>query len=106
MKRFTLFSATLILMSALSACGKKDNPKPTMPQNDTQPSNVAPSIMPDLSPTIETNIPDPTVNENSQGFEGMEENSTESIIETFDNTGTDNPMNETNRTDRSKALQK
>lgn len=106
MKRFTLFAATLILMSALSACGKKDNPKPTMPQNNTQPTTVAPTIMPELPPTIETNIPDPTVNENSQGFDTMDDNFTDSTSETFDSTVTDNTTNQVNRTDKTKTLRK
>ena len=76
MKRLGLIAIVLALLATVSACGKRDEPAPTQPQSNTQPSTVAPSIMPEENPTLDTNIPDPTVNENSQGMGGMENGST------------------------------
>ncbi len=107
MKKFTLFAVAFILMSALCACGRKDEPKPTAPQSNTQPSTVAPSLMPELDPTLETNIPDPTVNENSQGFEDMDDNFTDSTMDTSNpNDSTDNHTNKVDRAARSRTFQK
>lgn len=107
MKKITLFTVVLVLMSALCACGKREETKPTAPQYDTQPSTVAPSMMPEIDLTPETNIPDPTVNENSEGFGAMEEEFNDSTIETKEyDDRIDDQTRKAERTENGKTMQK
>lgn len=55
MKRFAFFALVLVLALSLCACGRRnDTPVNTMPSTDM-------SIIPDMDPTLDTNIPDPNV---------------------------------------------
>lgn len=56
MKRIGIFMLTLVIVASLCACGRR---------NDGTPDTVLPStdmsILPDTMPTLDTNIPDPSV---------------------------------------------
>lgn len=51
MKKFSIIAVVLIMALSLAACGRN---------NDNAPSTDM-TILPDLNPTIDTNIPDPDV---------------------------------------------
>ena len=65
MKKFGIFALAVILALSAAGCGKRDNKNPTTTPS-TAPATTAPTVMPEI-PEIETNIPDPTVNDNSTG---------------------------------------
>ena len=56
MKKISIYMLTLIMAVTLCACGRKDNQAPStiMPSTDM-------GILPDTMPTLDTNIPDPSV---------------------------------------------
>ncbi len=79
MKKFGMLALTVILVLSLCACGRRDNRNPTTEPTTIAPTTTpattapattapatteAPTVMPDI-PDMETNIPDPTVNDNS-----------------------------------------
>ena len=73
MKKIGIIVLTVILVGSLCACGRRDNENPTTESATTTPTTVpattapattAPTVIPDI-PEVETNIPDPTVNNNS-----------------------------------------
>ena len=63
MKRIGVFALIFTMLFSLCACRRKEEPKPT----ETRPvaTEPAPTVMPEMDPTIGTNIPDPTVDSNS-----------------------------------------
>ena len=61
MKRMTAIFAAAILCLACAACGCRNNAPATTPT--IRPT--VPTTMPATLPTMETNIPDPEVNDNS-----------------------------------------
>ena len=72
MKKFGLLILSIILVFSLVACGRRNEaPKPTETTPTTIPATqpvTEPSIMPtmpEIDPTLDTNIPDPSVNGNS-----------------------------------------
>lgn len=55
MKKFSILVLVLVLALSLCACGgRNDTPANTMPSTDI-------SVIPDMNPTLDTNIPDPNV---------------------------------------------
>ena len=56
MKKISIFVLTLVIAASLCACGRKknDTPNTVMPSTDM-------SILPETMPTLDTNIPDPSV---------------------------------------------
>lgn len=107
MKRLSMIALVFVLTASLCGCSRKQEPAPTTPQNNTQPSTMAPTVMPEIDPTLDTNIPDPTVNENSQGMGDMEEDSTDSTSGTENNDiGTDNNENGFDNATRSRMFRK
>lgn len=58
MKRFSIIALVFVLSLSLAACGRRKNNEMTVPTTTEATSNT---IMPDIMPTIETNIPDPSV---------------------------------------------
>ena len=59
MKKLSMIALVLVLTLALAACGRRNNNETTAPTT-TEPSTDM-TIIPDIDPTIETNIPDPNV---------------------------------------------
>ena len=59
MKKMSVFILALILIVSLSACGRGNRNDETMPSADTSGTDM--TILPDMNPTIDTNIPDPNV---------------------------------------------
>lgn len=88
MKKIGLITIVLLLTANLCACGRKTESTPTEPQTNTQPAATVPATMPEIDPTLDTNIPDPTVNENSQGM--GKDDSTNGTTGTNDSTGSTN----------------
>ena len=107
MKKIGLITIVLLLAANLCACGRKAEPTPTEPQTNTQPAATVPATMPEIDPTLDTNIPDPTVNENSQGM-GMDDSSDDSIGSTNgtenSDIGTDNNQNGLDNSSRSRMF--
>ena len=54
MKKICIFALVLVFALSLAACGRKDNNETSSPSTDM-------TIIPDIDPTIGTNIPDPSV---------------------------------------------
>lgn len=54
MKRISIIAFVLVLTLSLAACGRRND------TNTSQPSTDA-TILPDMDATIDTNIPDPSV---------------------------------------------
>jgi len=56
MKKISIFVLTLVIAASLCACGRKknDTPNTVMPSTDM-------STLPEIIPTLDTNIPDPSV---------------------------------------------
>lgn len=108
MKKISFIAIAFLLAANLCACSRKTEPAPTQPQNGTQPSTIAPSIMPEIDPTLGTNIPDPTVNENSQGMDMNINDGSENSSTGTDNNeiGTDNNANGLDNSARHRMFQK
>ena len=73
MKKISIIVLAVVLALSAAGCGCSNSSMPeTIPSTTpatttpatTAPATTAPTIMPEI-PEIETNIPDPTVNENS-----------------------------------------
>lgn len=59
MKKISIAVLAAILVLYMAACGRKqDNAPTTMPT--TQPTEM--TILPNIDPTLDTNIPDPNIN--------------------------------------------
>ena len=59
MKKISIAVLAAILVLSMAACGRKqDNTPTTMPT--TQPTKM--TILPNIDPTLDTNIPDPNIN--------------------------------------------
>lgn len=60
MKKISVLILAFLLVCSLAACGRRNN------EDNTTPSTVAPAttlpLMPELDPTLDTNIPDPDIN--------------------------------------------
>ena len=59
MKKFSIITLALVMIIALAACGRGNTDETSTPT--TTSSDFNPTIIPDMDPTIETNIPDPNV---------------------------------------------
>lgn len=66
MKKIIIFALILVLALAMAACGKKND---TNKQDTTVPT-TGNSILPEMDPTVGTNIPDSNVNGNSTDTTG------------------------------------
>lgn len=97
MKKIGTIALAVILALSAAGCGCSNSSIPeTTPSTTpvtttpatTAPATTAPTIMPDI-PEIETNIPDPTVNDNStDDSTGMTDNT--DTTDTTDMTGENN----------------
>lgn len=54
MKRISIIVLTLLLTLSLAACGRRNDAGTNMPSTDA-------TVLPDMDPSFETNIPDPSV---------------------------------------------
>ena len=92
MKKLSIFALILVLVLALAACGKKND---TGSQNTTVPT-TGNSVLPEMDPTMDTNIPDDNVNGNSTDTTGTTDatgsNSGSTSGNSTDTTGTDGTM--------------
>ncbi len=62
MKRFTIIALTLALVLTMAACRRKEKDNETTATKETTTEATQEStMMPDIEPTLETNIPDPEV---------------------------------------------
>ena len=66
MKKLSIIALILVLVLALAACGKKND---TGDQNTTVPTTGS-SVLPEMDPTMDTNIPDDNINGNSTDTTG------------------------------------
>ena len=81
MKKISIFALLIVLMLALAACGKKDEmPNITVPTTGN-------SVLPEMDPTMDTNIPDDSVTGNSTDTT----NTTEGIVDPSDSVDTTVP---------------
>ena len=62
MKKIGLIAIAVLFAFSVCACSRKDTTAPTMPQEATQTPTVAPTTLPEIDPTLDTNIPDPHIN--------------------------------------------
>ena len=106
MKKIGLIAITVLFAFSVCACSRKDTTAPTMPQEVTQAPTVAPTTLPEIDPTLDTNIPDPTVNSNSQGMDfGTDDTNPSSTSENSD-IGTDNSMNSLDNAGKGRMFRK
>lgn len=59
MKKISMIILALVMTFSLVACGRQNNNETSAPS--TTASDRNPTIIPDMDPTIHTNIPDPDV---------------------------------------------
>ncbi len=81
MKNFGILAIVFVIIVSCAACGRNDDPEtvaPTTNSTGTE-STMIPDVIPDVLPTIETNIPDPSVDTEmpmyTEGTEGTAETS-------------------------------
>ena len=60
MKKISLLLLALAMAFSIIACGRRNNDTPTVPPT-ILPDVTMPSL-PEIDPTLDTNIPDPSVN--------------------------------------------
>ena len=60
MKKISILVLSLLLALSIAACGRNNDKENVTPSN-AQPSQTTP-ILPDMDPTLDTNIPDPNIN--------------------------------------------
>ena len=65
MKKIIAITAAAILCLACAACGCSNSEPATMPTTRPTTPTTAPTVPSTILPTMETNIPDPEVNDNS-----------------------------------------
>ena len=58
MKKITITALALVMTLTLAACGRRNNNVTSAPTTKATENNT---IIPDMNPTIDTNIPDPNV---------------------------------------------
>lgn len=73
MKKYSAIVMIAVLAISLCACGRKTQPQVTDPMPTVPESTTIPTVIPEIDPTMETNIPDPTVNGNSTDENGVTE---------------------------------
>lgn len=95
MKKLGIFVLTAVLALSMVACRSRNDTQQTEPTvtattPETQPETAPATIptMPEVDPTLDTNIPDPSVNDNSTS--GMEDNLGESQENAEDGQSTEN----------------
>ena len=71
MKRITIFFITALVAISLVACGRNNS----TPAESTAPSTDM-NILPDMDPTLDTNIPDPSVDTSMPMYTDGTENTT------------------------------
>lgn len=59
MKKFSIIALALVVMLCFAACGRRNNNETSAPS--TTASDFNNTIIPNMDPTIDTNIPDPSV---------------------------------------------
>lgn len=59
MKKMSVFILVLLFAVSLVACGRRNQNDASIPSADTSETEM--TILPDMDPTIDTNIPDPNV---------------------------------------------
>ena len=70
MKKISILVLVLTLCGAMAACGCMNSQQPGTSDGTTptDTSTTAPSVLPDITPTLETNIPDPSVDTSMPDF--------------------------------------
>lgn len=66
MKKLSIFALIIVLALSVAACGKKDDTN----RQDTTVPTTGNSMLPEMDPTMDTNIPDDNVNGNSTDTTG------------------------------------
>ena len=61
MKRIFILAMAILVTFSLAACGRRKNNETTAPTGATNNTTFNDTIIPDMDPTLETNIPDPSV---------------------------------------------
>lgn len=89
MKKFAIIALALVMTLCLAACGRRNNNETSAP---TTTASTTDTIIPNMDPTIATNIPDPSVDTSMPMFtDGTEDttgtNSTGSMTEGTKGTG-------------------
>ena len=79
MKTISLLVLVLVMAFSLIGCRRKDNTPPTETTIPAIQETTTPTTMPQTEATMETNIPDPTVESNSDMSEDNTEDATGSL---------------------------
>ena len=95
MKKIGLIIMVMSLALSLLACSRKQDPTVTQPS--TQPAPTVPTV-PQIDPTMGTNIPDPTVNDNSTNDDSLIGDTTDDITGNYTTNESDVPMNDSGNT--------
>ena len=61
MKKFTMLALVLVLTLSMAACRRKDDNNETTTRETSTEATQGTTMMPEIEPTLETNIPDPEV---------------------------------------------
>lgn len=80
MKKISIIALALVVVFSLSACGRRNNNENTIPATTDNGT-----IIPDMDPTFDTNIPDPDVDTSMPMY-------TEGTDNTLDTGMTDNTI--------------
>lgn len=90
MKKNGVIAMIVLLTFSLCACGRKTQPQVTEPMPTVPESTTMPTVIPEIDPTMDTNIPDPTVNGNSTADNNATDETNESDSNMTDSTGDGN----------------
>ena len=78
MKKISILALTLMMIFSMIGCRRKEETRPTQTTPPATQEVTTPSIMPTIDPTMGTNIPDPTVDSNSNQMDDSTTNTTDS----------------------------
>ena len=84
MKRIGIIATILVLAVSLCACRRKENIRPTETMPAITEPPTSPTVLPQMDPTMETNIPDPSVEATTHNEETTANNE---ATDTTDGTG-------------------
>lgn len=99
MKKCNILILILALALSLCACRIKNDVQPTETQPQATQENTMPDVLPSIDPTMDTNIPDPTVDSNSNTMnDGFATDNTEPDTQENHNTVDPSDPSENGRT--------